>query len=313
MKKNWTTRVAVALLALTMITSCFVGSTFAKYVTKAEGTDNARVAKWGIVLTAAGTPLFKTEYETDDTHGYEGLSVESSDDDCVVAPGTTKAGFTATVAGTPEVAVRYELKLMKEGFKDIVLPAGTDYVDYTVLTENADHEWGYNETFDLDKPYAPLKWDIGVGYIGGQPIYLLSALLADHPGAAAAGLTPVGASATDAIAIMSNPQYQPMLASILQGMVSGAQNVQFTDTDEYFAISMDFEPNKTMNYQFTLSWNWWFDNETELPDGSMPTFCNDQADTYLGNLAAEIADIVVPEGASTELKLHVIASATQID
>ncbi len=41
MKKNWTVKVAALMLALTMITACFVGSTFAKYVTKAEGQDNA--------------------------------------------------------------------------------------------------------------------------------------------------------------------------------------------------------------------------------------------------------------------------------
>ena len=43
-KKNWTLRAAVLMLALVLITSCFVGGTFAKYVTSGSGTDSARVA-----------------------------------------------------------------------------------------------------------------------------------------------------------------------------------------------------------------------------------------------------------------------------
>ena len=45
-KKNRTLRAAVLMLALVLITSCFVGGTFAKYVTSGEAGDNARVAKW---------------------------------------------------------------------------------------------------------------------------------------------------------------------------------------------------------------------------------------------------------------------------
>ncbi|MBO4562713.1 MAG: hypothetical protein J5772_03790 [Clostridia bacterium] len=302
MKKNWIAKVAALMLALTLITSCFVGSTFAKYVTKAQGEDNARVAKWGILLTAAGTPLFESEYETDDTNGYEGLSVKSDNGDNVVAPGTHKDGFTGTITGTPEVAVRYELKIMKDSFKDIVLPAGEGYTDYTYFYEK-DGVWDYHDTFDLDKDYAPLKWDVGVSNSNGTS-YLLSALLEAHPGAANAGLTPVGASATDAIAIMSNTTYQNILKGILMDMVSGAQNVQFTDTDEYFAISMDFEPGCEMDYTFTLEWTWSFENNDDV------TWCNDKADTYIGNVAA---GVIEDAACITDIELNVIATATQID
>ena len=44
-KKNRTLRAAVLMLALVLITSCFVGGTFAKYVTSGDAGDNARVAK----------------------------------------------------------------------------------------------------------------------------------------------------------------------------------------------------------------------------------------------------------------------------
>ena len=64
-KKNWTMRAAVLMLVLVLITSCFVGGTFAKYVTSGSGTDSARVAKFGVTVTASGD-LFAKEYATDD-------------------------------------------------------------------------------------------------------------------------------------------------------------------------------------------------------------------------------------------------------
>lgn len=51
MRKNRTMRAAALLLALTLITSCFVGGTFAKYTTSADVEDEARVAYWGFTQT----------------------------------------------------------------------------------------------------------------------------------------------------------------------------------------------------------------------------------------------------------------------
>lgn len=114
-KKNWTLRAAVLMLALVLITSCFVGGTFAKYVTSKSGTDSARVAKFGVTVTANGD-VFAKEYDTDDQDdqtvvGTIAKSVISTDK--VVAPGTKSNGdfVAATITGTPEVAVRVSYKL----------------------------------------------------------------------------------------------------------------------------------------------------------------------------------------------------------
>ena len=105
-KKNALMRSAGLLLALVLVTSCFVGSTFAKYTTSADATESARVAKFGVTVTANGD-VFAREYD-------EGTTVKSViSTDKVVAPGTKKEGFVASsIAGTPEVAVRvsYEAK-----------------------------------------------------------------------------------------------------------------------------------------------------------------------------------------------------------
>ena len=111
-KKNWTMRAAVLMLALVLITSCFVGGTFAKYVTSNSGNDSARVAKFGVTVTANGD-VFAKEYATDDQTVFGTIAKSVISTDKVVAPGTKSNGafVAATVTGTPEVAVRVSYKL----------------------------------------------------------------------------------------------------------------------------------------------------------------------------------------------------------
>lgn len=114
-KKNVLMRSAGLLLALVLVTSCFVGSTFAKYTVGGKGENTARVAKFGVTVTAKAD-MFATEYDTDDQNVVGTIAKSVISTDKVVAPGTKKEGFVAsTIAGTPEVAVRvsYEAKEFK--------------------------------------------------------------------------------------------------------------------------------------------------------------------------------------------------------
>lgn len=100
-------RVAGLLLALVLVTSCFVGGTFAKYVTAADGADNARVAKFGVTVTGS-SDMFDTEYAKDNNSltvsANSVVAVNGTDN--LVAPGTKKNDcLTASVKGKPEVAV----------------------------------------------------------------------------------------------------------------------------------------------------------------------------------------------------------------
>lgn len=106
-KKNVLMRSAGLLLALVLVTSCFVGSTFAKYTVGGKGDDTARVAKFGVAITANGA-TFAKEYATDDQGvvGTIAKSVVSSDDSKLVAPGTKGDMVSMTLQGTPEVAVQ---------------------------------------------------------------------------------------------------------------------------------------------------------------------------------------------------------------
>lgn len=105
MRKNRTLRVASLLLALTLITSCFVGSTFAKYTTSTTGKDSARVAHWGWnnPATIDITGLFNHAYDQ---------NVNSDTD--IIAPGTKNSATFSFVyneknGSAPEVAYTFEV------------------------------------------------------------------------------------------------------------------------------------------------------------------------------------------------------------
>lgn len=105
-KSNKLMRVSGVLLVLTLITSCFVGGTFAKYVSEGKGDDTARVAKWGVKVEVKGDG-FKTEYGKDDVNSnITGSTVISSSENKVVAPGTKGTFGGIKITGKPEVAVQ---------------------------------------------------------------------------------------------------------------------------------------------------------------------------------------------------------------
>ena len=178
-KKNWTLRAAVLMLALVLITSCFVGGTFAKYVTSGSGSDTARVAKFGVNVTANGT-MFAKEYNTDNQNvvGTITKSVVSSDDSKLVAPGTKGDMVSITLTGTPEVAVKVtydateKVKLenwtLKNGhfycplrFKiGSTLVEGSEYTDATVLQQHIEEVIkGYSKNYQAKTNLAEVGDD----------------------------------------------------------------------------------------------------------------------------------------------------------
>lgn len=107
MNRNRLMKASAFLLVSTMATSCFVGSTFAKYVSEGEGSDSARVAKWGVKVEVTGDG-FKTIYGKDDINANVGDTVVFSNEEKVVAPGTKGTFGGVKISGKPEVAVKVE-------------------------------------------------------------------------------------------------------------------------------------------------------------------------------------------------------------
>lgn len=165
MKKNKMMRLASVLLVAVLMSTCAISGTFAKYVTTASGSNSARVAKFGVTVTAGGD-VFKDQYPTNtgNTFGYtEAFSVDSDDDALVVAPGTSGTVDLFSVTGTPEVAVnvKAELKVTSR----IKLPAKENYADQT----------GAGETFNVAADYYPIKWTLkkdGVAVTGAENVGL---------------------------------------------------------------------------------------------------------------------------------------------
>lgn len=129
MKKNKMMRLASALLVLVLLTTCAISGTFAKYVSAGGSSDSARVAKWGVTVSADYSGLFSETYTTDVAWtGDDGNSVVSSvrtsadpvvAGEDVIAPGTSGTLADFTVAGTPEVDVyvSYEATLTLTGWE----------------------------------------------------------------------------------------------------------------------------------------------------------------------------------------------------
>ncbi len=139
--KNKLMRLASVMLVLTLLTTCGVSGTYAKYVTTASASDTARVAKFGVTIatnTAANTSMFKTSYARDTTDAkYAAItnSVQTNNTenttDYLVAPGTKNSGSSYfTITGKPEVAVEISYGVSINDGKEPVIPAGT-YRDWT--------------------------------------------------------------------------------------------------------------------------------------------------------------------------------------
>lgn len=153
MKKNKLMRLASGLLVAVLITTSTISGTYAKYVTSDSAEDTARVAKFGVVVTADGA-LFGEMYKDEIVTEESAATVVSSEADVnVVAPGTkNEDGMTFTVTGQPEVDVKLTVDVTAA--KDIFLNNGV-YADMT--TGDAEDKFTVNETAGK---YYPVKFTL---------------------------------------------------------------------------------------------------------------------------------------------------------
>lgn len=126
MKKNVMMRLASGLLIAVLLTTCAIAGTFAKYTTTASGSDSARVAKWGVTVTANGE-TFKINYDN--------TAISSVAEEDIVAPGTSGSLVAMGLSGSPEVKVEvsYQATLTLSGW----MVDGDEYcpIVFTIGTE----------------------------------------------------------------------------------------------------------------------------------------------------------------------------------
>lgn len=119
------TRIVGLLLVFVLVTSCFVGGTFAKYASQASGSDTAVVAKWEIIVDNANITTTDTiEFDLFTTIQDDDNPVVTGSDDSnvdnaantdantaqIIAPGTGGA-FELVVENKSQVKAEYDLFL----------------------------------------------------------------------------------------------------------------------------------------------------------------------------------------------------------
>ncbi len=119
-------RASMILMILVLVTSCIVAGTYAKYVSSNEVENIARVAKFGVTIEGGGN-VFSQSYNSNGQARVSSISVLSTDDKNVVAPGTEGTMTAITVSGTPEVSVRVEFEgnLSVENWEVVIDKEGT--------------------------------------------------------------------------------------------------------------------------------------------------------------------------------------------
>ena len=188
-KKVYAARLGVIALALTLVTTCLMGSTLARYVTEVTGSATATVAKWSFKVNGQAEKftidLGRTAY-TDTTIA-----------DKVIAPGTS-GSFKIEIDGSgSEVGIDYEIKLkaaadttfpddmvfstkaitdanLGENFSKFIETPVEGSIDYSAaMKETVTIYWawdfGENDTATAnDNDYAGKSWEIGITVTGKQ-------------------------------------------------------------------------------------------------------------------------------------------------
>lgn len=285
MKKINTTKIMALLFSACLITSSFVGSTLAKYVTTAEANDTARVAKWGVVLQADGN-LYGDDYidAIDLSNNAATLAVMSNDDTNVVAPGTNNAdGLAFAVNGTPEVATKLTAKIEAE---NIYLSKGTYAVMVKAPEVTADSfKDGTYYTEDSGTYALATAFAAGTEYYTMTDKVVLGATY--YPVIYSADVT--GTYAEDTLNNIAKDYVKKLTGDESSSALAAYQKEEavVVDGGKYtYEFVAQYNPNfdySSLNVAGdALTWAWAFEGQ------------NDGADTILGNLmAGELADAKV--------------------
>ncbi len=273
MKKNIFMRLACVVLVLTLLSTCVISGTFAKYVTTNGAADNARVAKFGVVIQADGALFNESYLKATNTPADTGtLSVISNSSDDVVAPGTKNDdGLNFSINGQPEVSTRLDVTIES---KNIYLKAGT-YAVMVAAPEVSATSW------EADKYYTEAAgvYTLSNAYAEDTDYFTMEnkVVVADdyYPVVYKADLT-TGTVEADSLAAIAADYAKKLNNNVA---VAASDSSAISDT---YTFTKEYDPN--FNYASlnvagdTLTWEWDFDA------AGAGTY--DGADTILGDLMA---------------------------
>lgn len=281
MKKNKMMRLASFMLVATLLSTSVISGTFAKYITTDSAQDEARVAKFGVVVSVKGDLFGETYDGTNHTimsYDEDGgtVSAVSTARGNIVAPGTTnRTGMTLSITGKPEVATSVQIDKAQDttgkayADADIYLAKGT----YGVMVEYTGAKTAENVIKYYVKDSSGVYTKATASNVG-ETVYELQ----------------------DTVAF-TDADYHPLkwyvdsVAVADQAAVGNALN-SFISTGNL--------PNTDLAKSMTVGWEWEFgDDYGDQPNTNDERTNNDAKDTILGNLMAEAGNVVVLDGADT--------------
>ncbi len=284
MRKNKMMRVASALMVAVLLTTCAISSTFAKYVTTDEFTDQARVAKWGVELQIVGN-LYGDTYGASDklvVNNDATISVQAADavlaeGSDVVAPGTLNAeGMTISLKGTPEVDGTIDVDIttsniyLRKGTYGVMVPVigidATNYDEYYNTYNANGSEELFTSTDGLTFAVAGTAFLQGVLYYTIEDKYTLNDdnyypvvyTLVDTINTSTTYTPTANVYTTDTLSevaakIMSNFNYSSQPVQDASGVTT------YTVDDVPFASTTDLSDEFKLE-GIKLTWAWAFEN-----------------------------------------------------
>ena len=217
-KKRILPRLFAALVILTLVSCCFIGSTFARYTSSSTGSATVEVAKWSI--TAKGNGVGETTANFDKLSPaqgvYESTARTNSTDKVLVATITytldVKATLTLTTDATPTVSsnAAYGSGVTAEGN----VPTEEEVQDvfsiklYTSTSEGATSATEYSQALTLNEAategatgtiyvYAQVTWTSDTNSITGTNADIRDTWIGEHITAVAWNLTYTAVQASE--------------------------------------------------------------------------------------------------------------------
>ena len=325
MKKNVLMRAASGLLVATMLTTCAISGTFAKYVTQDNGGDVARVAKWGVTAQVVGD-LYGKNYldgtgntKTDAASGISVSGIQHAQTN-VVAPGTKNTdGFSFNVNGTPEVDSQLTMELT---WQNIYLAAGSYGVmvpaDAYITEENIEEIAAANELYTSadGKTFTKYKATGNVTDLTGLTFYTLEDVVTStydyYPVVYNLNGSTDGVLDTTYGYVNKYTTSTNTLEEIANKILTAVQTPTSTDGDAGSSVVttktvtgkcvsnikvesavIDHNRNLTDVFGFentNLTWDWEFENQdvnANTVEQNHDISVEDKLDTILGNLMAQ--------------------------
>ena len=302
MKKS---RILSMLLVATMLSTCAISGTFAKYTTSGSANDSARVAEFGVTAVVSGT-LFSNAYLssggtptkwdaakiTDKT-----ISVASAEakKDNIVAPGTQSAGdgLKWDLSGTPEVETELTATVKA---RDIKLAKGYVYGIMSVVPVSDSD--AYEKFVAAGNIYTKSDSNAYTAAVTGA--YSTTAtyyVLSDKNDTTAASndYFPVkynlagAATATGAVTSASANAAAAAIAAKLAGSAVTGTKTDATELMTYTVLAKEYKTNfdySTIAGDQILTWAWDFSTNDGL----------DKNDTTLGNMMVATDEGVLENG-----------------